>query len=158
MYIMNKYCFCSRVLLHYIIGKMMAVVAGEAGGKVRFIAKQVRMLCFPPHTCTMYRVVRAAVIKLGKNAWVIRGFHEMYLSQNMDVIKVNRLPLYSWVCCVYSHLTAQRLLLMLPHATKTKQSGQGMRIDFHLILYYTSYNTTILPKATLSSFPTKSST
>ena len=57
------------------------------------------MLCFPHHpTATAFVLrttvcvpVRAAVIKLGKNAWVIRGFHEMYLSQNMDVIKVNRL-------------------------------------------------------------------
>ena len=60
------------------------------------------MLCFPHHpTATAFVLrttvcvcVRAAVIKLGKNAWVIRGFHEMYLSQNMDVIKVNRLARY----------------------------------------------------------------
>ena len=95
------------------------------------------MLCFPPHTCTMYRVVRAAVIKLGKNAWVIRGFHEMYLSQNMDVIKVNRLPLYSWVCCVYSHLTAQRLLPHAPacHQNKTKWIGNEDRFSFDIVLY-----------------------
>ena len=62
------------------------------------------MLCFPHHpTATAFVLrttvcvcvcMRAAVIKLGKNAWVIRGFHEMYLSQNMDVIKVNRLARY----------------------------------------------------------------
>ena len=80
---------------------MMVAVVGQQ--EDRYDLSLSRLRCFvspiilqPPPLCLEPPCVcvRAAVIKLGKNAWVIRGFHEMYLSQNMDVIKVNRLARY----------------------------------------------------------------
>ena len=81
---------------------MMVAVVGQQ--EDRYDLSLSRLRCFvsphhptagrPPPLCLVPPCVRAAVIKLEKNAWVIRGFHEMYLSQNMDVIKVNRLARY----------------------------------------------------------------